>query len=104
MNALRLILVALACTPVMGARAEPVNYAIDPSHTKVYWEVRHFGTSTHRGRFDTLEGNIVIDRDKGLGGVSLSIATTSVSSGVPALDAVLRGGSFLASEGNPTAY
>jgi polyisoprenoid-binding protein YceI len=104
MNALRLLLVALACTPVMGARAEPVNYLIDPSHTQVYWEVRHFGTSTHRGRFDTLEGSIAIDRDKGLGDVSISIATTSVSSGVPALDAVLRGGSFLASEANPTAY
>ena len=104
MAAWRSLLVALACTPVAGLHAEPVAYAIDPSHTKVYWEVRHFGTSTQRGRFDSVEGSIEIDRQKGLGDVSISIATASISSGVPALDAVLRNGSFLASASNPTAY
>jgi len=96
----------LLVTALLGAaaHAEPVTYAIDASHTKVYWETRHFGTSTHRGRFDTVEGNIVIDREKASGDVSISIATASVSSGVPALDGMLRGGSFLAAEAHPTAY
>src|SRR4051794_9085129 len=98
MNAIRSLCLAAACMPALGLHAEPVTYAIDASHTKVYWETRHFGTSTHRGRFDTLEGSIVIDREKASGDVSISIATASVSSGVPALDTVLRGGSFLASD------
>ena len=104
MNALRIVLAVSACMQAMGVHAEPATYAIDPSHTKVYWETRHFGTSTHRGRFDTVEGNIVIDREKATGDVSISIATASVSSGVAALDTVLRGSSFLASDAHPTAY
>ncbi|WP_280153591.1 YceI family protein [Piscinibacter sp. XHJ-5] len=101
-----LCLVGAALLGLAGpaVRAEPVGYAIDPSHTKVYWETRHFGTSTHRGRFDDVQGHIVLDRGAGSGEVSISIATASVSSGVPALDKVLRGSGFLASEAHPTAY
>ncbi|RQP24202.1 YceI family protein [Piscinibacter terrae] len=95
------LLAAAGSAPV---KAEPVTYGIDASHTKVYWEVRHFGTSTHRGRFDGVDGGIVIDRDKGTGEVQITIPTATVSSGVPALDAVLRNGSFLASESHPQAY
>jgi polyisoprenoid-binding protein YceI len=95
------VLVAAHAAP---AAAEPATYAIDASHTKVYWETRHFGTSTHRGRFDRVDGNIQLDRNSGLGEVSISIDTASVSSGVPALDTVLRGGNFLASDAHPTAY
>lgn len=97
-------LAALAGLAGAWAHAEPVTYAVDAFHTKVYWEVRHFGTSTHRGRFDAVEGGIVVDRDKGTGDVSISIPTASVSSGVPALDSVLRNGSFLASDVHPNAY
>ncbi|HEX6703164.1 MAG TPA: YceI family protein [Albitalea sp.] len=87
-----------------AAPAQATTYVVDPSHTRVYWETRHFGTSTHRGRFDSVEGSIALDRDSGRGEVSISIATASVSSGVPALDNVLRGKGFLASEEHPTAY
>jgi polyisoprenoid-binding protein YceI len=97
-------LAVLLSVPARPALAQPVNYALDPSHTKVYWETRHFGTSTHRGRFDSVEGSIVLDRDAGRGEVSISIATASISSGVPALDKVLRGSSFLASDAHPAAY
>lgn len=104
MNVIPSMILAASCMPALGVHAEPVTYSIDPSHTKVYWETRHFGTSTQRGRFDSLEGNIVIDRENTSGDVSISIATASVSSGVPALDTVLRSGSFLASEAYPVAY
>ena len=104
MAAWRFLLVAVACMPALGLHAAPVAYRIDPSHTQVHWEVRHFGTSTQRGRFDSVEGSIEIDREQARGDVSISIATASISSGVPALDAVLRNGSFLASTAHPTAY
>lgn len=104
MKVLRSILLAASIMSALAAHAEPVTYAIDASHTKVYWEVRHFGTSTHRGRFDTVEGSIVLDRERSNGEVSISIATGSVSSGVPALDKILRSGSFLATDAYPTAY
>jgi polyisoprenoid-binding protein YceI len=94
---------AFAAWPA-GALAESVDYAIDPAHTKVWWETRHFGTSTQRGRFDGVEGSIQIDAPAGRGEVSINIATASVSSGVAALDGVLRGSSFLGAESHPTAY
>jgi len=96
--------IAVTMGGVGPVRADPVTYTIDPAHTRVYWETRHFGTSTHRGRFDESEGHIAIDRDAGTGEVSISIPTGSVSSGVPALDGVLRGAAFLASEAHPKAY
>lgn len=93
---------ALAATQAAGA--QPITYALDPAHTRVHWEVRHFGTSTQRGRFDTIEGHITLDRASGAGEVSISIAIGSVSSGVPALDGMLRGASFLAADAHPAAY
>jgi polyisoprenoid-binding protein YceI len=96
------VFVLLACA---AARAEPAVYRLDPLHTRVWWEVRHFGTSTQRGRFDAVpQASIRIDREAGVGHVSLSIETGSVSSGTAALDTMLRGANFLASASNPTAY
>ncbi len=100
----RLLLPALLLAAV-PAWAEPVNYAFDPVHSRVYWEVRHFGTSTQRGRFDAApQGSITIDREAARGQVSLSVDTSSVSSGVPALDTMIRSANFLASAAHPQAY
>jgi polyisoprenoid-binding protein YceI len=104
MNLPRVLLAALLAAAALAARAEPVRYAIDAAHTRVWWETRHFGTSTQRGRFDDVEGSIVIDRQSRQGEVSISIATGSVSSGVPALDRILKGSGFLAADSYPTAY
>ncbi|HEX6364445.1 MAG TPA: YceI family protein [Albitalea sp.] len=87
-----------------SAVAAPVTYDIDPDHTRVWWEVRHFATSTQRGRFDDIAGLIVLDREKARGEVSIRIATASVSSGVPALDRMLRSDHFLASDAHPEAW
>ena len=95
---------ALTTLTTTAARAEPLNYVVDAQHTQVYWEVSHFGTSTHRGRFDRMQGHIVMDREAGAGEAYIRIATGSVSSGVPALDSVLRGEHFLASEQHPEAW
>ena len=96
------IAIVLAVAP--PARADSVTYRIDTAHTRVTWEVRHFGTSTQRGRFDGADGFITLDREKGAGEVSITIPTASVSSGEPVLDGVLRGSSFLAAEQHPSAY
>jgi len=95
---------ALLALAAGAASAAPVTYAVDAAHTKVWWETRHFGTSTQRGRFDDVAGRIVLDRDGGGGEVSIAIGTASVSSGVPALDRMLRGSGFLAAEAYPSAY
>lgn len=100
----RLALLSWLALAAGSASAVPVNYAVDAAHTRVWWETRHFGTSTQRGRFDEVQGNIVIDRESGRGEVSFSIATGSVSSGVPALDKMIKGSGFLAADAYPAAY
>ena len=102
MNRYALVCLALAL-PALVVHAEAVDYSIDPAHTTVGWEVRHFGSSTYSGRFDKVEGSITLDREAGSGAVSISIATTSLVSDFPAFDAVLRGGNFLAAQAHPIA-
>ena len=89
---------------VRAAAAEPVTYWLQPEHTRVHWEVRHFGTSTQRGWFTAVAGSVRLDRSARRGDVSISIDTASVSSGVRVLDNVLRSATFLASADHPQAY
>ena len=95
--------VALAMYACVAVHADPASYAIDPTHTFVSFEVAHFGTSTSRGRFERTQGSVELDRAAGTGRVEISLATASVSTGTPALDARLRGPQCLASEAWPSA-
>ena len=98
-----------ACTLLLAAAAqdspaEPVTYGLEPSHTFVYWEVVHMGTSTSRGRFDKLEGNVSFDaKDKALD-LSITVATDSISTGAAPFDAVLKGASLLNTKEHPQAW
>jgi polyisoprenoid-binding protein YceI len=85
---------ALAAVTVI--RAAPVEYRFDPLHTFVHFEVRHFGTSTLRGRFGPIEGGVVLDREAGTGSLTVNIATAGVSSGVRVFDSRLREPDLLA--------
>ena len=93
---------SLAC--IGAAHAAPQNFAIDPDHTHVHWEIRHFGTSTSRGRFDAINGSIVMDREAHSGSASFSIATASISTGFAPFDGLLRGPYLLGTQEYPTAY
>jgi polyisoprenoid-binding protein YceI len=77
--------------PLAAARAEPVDYGIDPTHTFVHFELPHRGTSITRGRWDRKEGMVTLDRAARRGRVEITIDMASISTGVPALDAQLRG-------------
>jgi polyisoprenoid-binding protein YceI len=89
-----------ACT----AAAAPQRYALDPAYTHVHWELKHFGTSTVRGRFDAVSGSVTLDREARSGSVSISIDTASVSTGTRIFDGVVRGPQMLATSEHPTAY
>jgi len=100
---------ALACGLALAAlgsvaRAEPVRYQFDPTHTFVNFELVHFGTSTIRGRFGPLNGEATLDRAARKGRVQVEIDTASVNTGVGVLDARLKEGDMLAVQANPRAY
>ncbi|HKX95517.1 MAG TPA: YceI family protein [Methylibium sp.] len=96
-----LLLAAALAAPL--AYAEPVSYAIDPSHTFVTFEALHFGTSTNRGRFDKKQGSVVLDRAAKTGKVDLTIETASINTGVGPFDKHLIGPDFFETEIFPTA-
>jgi polyisoprenoid-binding protein YceI len=97
-------LIAAALITTAGlAQAQSATYAVDPSHTSVTFEARHFGTSTIRGRFDKKEGSVTLDKAAKTGKVDLTIDTSSVSTGVPPLDTHLKSKDFFNAAESPTA-
>lgn len=86
------------------AAAAPVVYELDPDHSFVYFEVRHFGTSTLRGRLGPVHGRVVLDHAAGTGELGLRIATASVDTGAPLLDSRLRGPEIFDSARHPEAF
>lgn len=91
-----------AATVATVAQAAPATYRIDPTHTFVTYEVRHFGTSTNRGRFDNTKGTVSFDRAAKTGRAEITIDTTAINTGTPALDKHLREGFFAVAQ-YPTA-
>jgi polyisoprenoid-binding protein YceI len=97
-------LIAAAILAAAGAaQAQSATYAVDPSHTFVTFEAKHFGTSTIRGRFDKKEGSVTLDKTAKTGSGTITIDMTSVSTGVPALDSHLKKDDFFNAEKYPTA-
>jgi polyisoprenoid-binding protein YceI len=87
-----------------GARAEPVSYTVEPTHTFINFEVRHFGTSTSRGRWNKMDGQIVLDRAAKTGKAAITFDLASVDTGVPRLDEHLKGKDFFDTAANPSGY
>ena len=85
------------------AQAETANYAIDPTHTFVTYEIGHFGTSTNRGRFDKKEGNVALDKSAKTGKVEITFDLASINTGVAPMNKHLLSDDFFAAEKFPTA-
>jgi polyisoprenoid-binding protein YceI len=98
---LGLVAAALHAQP---AGAQPVIYRLDLQRTWVQFEVLHFGTSTTRGRFGPIEGEVVLDATAGTGEIALRVPTATVNTGIPVFDARLRRDDLLDSAGWPEAY
>jgi len=86
------------------AWAAPATYTLDPAHSWVTFEIRHFGTSTSRGRFGPVQGSVTLDPVSGTGTLGLRISTTTLSTGIPFFDARIRQADLLDTGGNPEAY
>lgn len=74
---------------------------MEPTHTFVTWEARHFGTSTSRGRFDKKDGSITLEC--GNGKVDINIDMASISTGVAPFGGHLRSKDFFNAEAHPRA-
>jgi polyisoprenoid-binding protein YceI len=84
--------------------AQPSIYVLDPQHSFVHFEVLHFGTSTTRGRFGPVRGEVLLDPQAGSGELSLRLATSTVNTGLAFFDTRLRQDDLLASAAHPEAF
>lgn len=100
-------LIAIAATVLTAAtgaaHAQSATYAVDPTHTFVTFEARHFGTSTNRGRFDKKSGTITLDRAAKTGRAEITLDTGSISTGVGPFDGHLKSKDFFNAAEHPTA-
>lgn len=85
----------------LGSQAQAANYAIDPTHTYVTFEISHFGTSTNRGRFDKKEGKVEFDRAAKTGKVEIAFDTNSVNTGLGAFNEHLQSADLLNAAKHP---
>ena len=97
-----LALLAVAATFATGA-AQAADYAVDPTHTFVTFEIGHFNTSTNRGRFDKKEGSIQFDRAARTGKVDITIDVASVNTGTAAFDKHLNSADLFNTAVHPKA-
>ncbi len=80
------------------------EYRLDPEHAAVLWKVDHLGLSTFVGRFDDVEAELSFDPENPEAArLEVALRTTSLNSGVAALDERLRGGGWFDVETWPEA-
>ena len=73
-----------------AAHAAPATYGIDPTHTFVTFEAKHFGTSTNRGRFEKITGSVTFDKEAKSGKAEITIPTGAINTGTQAFDGHLK--------------
>ena len=96
------LLTVAAATAMTAGAAQAANYAIDPTHTFVTFEISHFGATTNRARFDKKQGTVEFDRAAKTGKVDISIDVTSVNSGTPQFDKHLQSADLFDAAKHPT--
>jgi polyisoprenoid-binding protein YceI len=89
-----LILIASTLVATSGVYAQETTYKVDPTHTFVTFEAKHFGTSTSRGRFDQKDGMVILDMATKKGRAEITIDLASISTGVTAFDNHLKSKDF----------
>lgn len=84
----KLLAVSLLCLGAWASQAyaQGVVYEVEPDHSFVTFEVVHNGTSTTRGRFDSVVGTVVLDQTAKTGRADIRIDPASISSGSKGFD------------------
>jgi polyisoprenoid-binding protein YceI len=87
-------------TTLIDKRTTP--WQLDPEHSLVEFSVKHMMIATVRGRFEQLEGTIVLDpADPTTATINVSIEAASIRTGIEARDQHLRSPDFLDAAGHP---
>jgi polyisoprenoid-binding protein YceI len=100
----RLLLSALTLALAFSAQAAVETYKIDPTHSSVGFNIRHFFTKVP-GDFTKFEGTITVDRDNlEKSSAEATIQATSIQTRNDKRDSDLRSDNFFAVEKYPTIH
>jgi polyisoprenoid-binding protein YceI len=87
-----LLSTVLLSTLLAGSAFAADTYKIDPTHTYPSFEADHFGgLSVWRGKFNTTEGSVVLDRAAKTGTVDITIEANSLDFGNDKLNEHAKG-------------
>jgi polyisoprenoid-binding protein YceI len=90
-----LCLTSAAATMLAAPTLAAENYSIDSTHTIPGFEVKHFGVTTQRGRFDRAKGCVTLDVAARRGSVALTIDARSLDIGSSAANRLLMSQAML---------
>lgn len=94
------LVVALAAVPALAEE----TYLLETDHTIPTFEISHMGgLSMQRGMFSKTTGKVVIDRAAKTGSVEAIIDTTTITTGSPRRDTILRAEDYFDTAKYPTA-
>lgn len=86
-----------------GANAEPKKFEFDKAHTDVTFRILHLGYSHTHGRFETVDGDLMIDVDDlSNSSFAVTIDTASIDTAFEKRDDHLRSADFFDVEKFPT--
>ncbi|MGH9149749.1 MAG: YceI family protein [Acidimicrobiales bacterium] len=80
----------------------PGTYAVDAAHSSVSFVSRHLMVAKVRGRFEQVEGEIVVAEDPARSSARATIAAASINTADASRDGHLRSGDFLDVENYPS--
>jgi polyisoprenoid-binding protein YceI len=104
MNLKSIALPAVLALWAGAVQAKPVTYVCDPTHTYPSFAADHFGgLSVWRGKFTQSACTIVLDRQAHTGTVNVTVKTSSVDFGMPALNQGAQGTELFDVAKYPTA-
>ncbi|NKI33973.1 YceI family protein [Wenzhouxiangella sp. XN79A] len=96
------LVAALALAPCWSARAEPIEWAIDPDHFSIGFEVMHIGYARTLGLFLDAEGRFVYDPETGtLSSGRVVVQADSVFTDHDRRDRHVRSDDFLSADDHP---
>lgn len=89
------MLALILCAHWVGARAADETFTITPMNTVPSFAVGHMGFSSQSGHFNQTRGKVVMDPQKKIGTIDITIDANSIDTGIGPLDDVLREFDFL---------
>jgi polyisoprenoid-binding protein YceI len=95
----RLAFLTAALLIAPAVNAAPVTYVVDPVHSFPAFSIGHLGMATIRGRFEDMNGKVVLDTAAKTGSVDIHIKAATVNTG----DARHEAGSYGARNYGPRA-